>query len=1197
MAANTEVQKAVAGWPCLTPAGLRLRFTPVAPSPRQAAFLSLVNREALYGGSAGAGKMLDLSTVVLSTKGWTTMGELQVGDVVFDHDGQPTRVLWKSPVRTPTTYRVTMSDGEVIHACDDHLWNVADERQRANYQHTNPRRQATRRARRPSRGLTDEQRAAATDGRARGTALALIETNARRAVEARESAERPSVWDYTTTMTTEAVRALQGAERKRVAIPNGAPLHAPGAWRSDVPPYTLGVWLGDGRAADGSIYTCEADRAALTAELAADGWTVEVVGTVPAASSLTATQDFHRLKLTRDGRTLGVILRAEGLLGNKHVPDWVHLAPHADRQAFLGGFCDTDGTVDRRGRVEFCLAREDMVRDVHSLFWGIGEKPSRVTERVTRNQVEGFTGVAWRFSIARCSQYLFRLPRKRDRLSIDRGCGSRNEYRSIESIEEVDPRPMQCITVDNPRGLYRVGRSHLTTHNSAALLMGALMFCDVPGYNALILRRTLTDLKLPDGLIDVSNDWLSGTGAKYNANDYRWTFPKPDGDLDGGAVLQFGYMSAYGSETRYKSSQFQYCVERSERVRMADGSLRRIDSIHPGDWVATLVGPRRVTHTFDVGVKAAVRVTTPYGSVVCSPDHPILMSDGTWADPTVLAPTRCPQCDTTSAVSPTSPPAARTPDWHWSTDRRPALAGATPAATPVGRPDLDVGRAGGRTGCAASGGAPPAGLPPRLSTDPAGRLALEPHRGAPEIVLRSRGRALGRESSGPVAAGSLASCDCGPRRGDARPRLVPAVAPPHTPSPAGAGASSPLAPRSGGRARTRGCSPAASATFVHPYTRGLERATVPVAAAGGTGTVPVGDAYLWDIRVGGASHYITESGLIHANCGFDELTEFPWEEQVLYLQSRMRSSIGFHPPAADGLTVDRVPLRLRGATNPGGIGGDWVRKRYVAVDTRIRPFLPGRVHDNPGLNAEEYLASLAELPEVERRRLQDGDWDVFDIPGALWRYDDFAWTDRTEPKPVTDVDVRAMAIDPAVTDETGKGDETGILIGSLTQGDLTVELDLSGRMHPDDWARLAVAEYHKWGCSSVIVEDNQGKALLHGALGNAADQLGLPRPNLAVITAKESKEARAIPVAQAYRSTPRRVYHDLTIKGGRLESQLTSWVPRRPTTKIPSPDRLDALVWLVRHLLWNEGKSATYRTPRTGQGSVASRMMGKMPGT
>jgi hypothetical protein len=884
MAANTEVQRAVAGWPCLTPKGLRLRFTPVAPSPKQAAFLALTNREALFGGSAGSGKMLDLSTVVLSTKGWTTMGELQVGDMVFDHEGEPTRVLWKSPACTPTTYRVTMSDGEVVTACADHLWNVADERQRANYQHTDPRWQAQRRARRPSRGLTDEQRAVATDGRARGTALAAVQTNVRRAQQAREVSGRPSVWDYTTTLTTAAVAALAAAERKRVAIPNGAPLHAPGSWRSAIPPYTLGVWLGDGGASDGYIYCCDDDLPALTVELEADGWEVHVASTSTSGRS----QPFHSLRLVRDGVPLRSILRAEGLFGNKHVPDWVHLAPYADRQAFLGGFCDTDGTVNRRGRVEFCLAREDMVRDVHSMFWGIGEKPSRVTRRATRNQVEGFTGEAWRFSIARCSQYLFRLPRKRDRLAIDRGCGSRNEYRSIESIEEVDPVPMQCITVDNPRGLYRVGRSHLTTHNSAALLMAALMFCDVPGYNALILRRTLTDLKLPDGLIDVSNDWLAGTGAKYNANDFRWTFPKPDGNLEGGGVLQFGYMSSFGSETRYKSSQYQLVA-------------------------------------------------------------------------------------------------------------------------------------------------------------------------------------------------------------------------------------------------------------------------------------------------------------------YDELTEFPWEDQYLYLQSRMRSSIGFHPPAADGLTVDQIPLRMRAATNPGGVGGDWVRKRFVSPDTAIRPFLPGRVYDNPGLNAEEYLASLAELPEVERRRLEDGDWDVFEIPGALWKVSDLAWTDRTEPRPVSDVDVRAMSIDPAVTDETGKGDETGILIGSVTGGDLTVELDLSGRMHPDDWARKAVSAYHQYGCSSVIVEDNQGKALLHGALGNAADQLGLDRPTLAIITAKESKEARAIPVAQAYRSTPRRVYHDLTLKGGRLENQLTSWVPRRPTAKIPSPDRLDALVWLVRHLLWNEGKSAQYRTPRSRQ-SVASMMAGQMPG-
>jgi phage terminase large subunit-like protein len=79
---------------------------------------------------------------------------------------------------------------------------------------------------------------------------------------------------------------------------------------------------------------------------------------------------------------------------------------------------------------------------------------------------------------------------------------------------------------------------------------------------------------------------------------------------------------------------------------------------------------------------------------------------------------------------------------------------------------------------------------------------------------------------------------------------------------------------------------------------------------------------------------------------------------------------------------------------------------------------------------------------------------------------------------------------------------------------------------------------------------------------------------------------------QAYRSTPRRVYHDLALKGGALEAQLTSWVPRRNTATIQSPDRLDALVWLVRHGLWNEGKSSGYRRARTAM----AQMSGKMPG-
>jgi len=41
---------------------------------------------------------------------------------------------------------------------------------------------------------------------------------------------------------------------------------------------------------------------------------------------------------------------------------------------------------------------------------------------------------------------------------------------------------------------------------SDALLMGALQFVDVPGYAAILFRRTFSDLALPDALIPRSHE-------------------------------------------------------------------------------------------------------------------------------------------------------------------------------------------------------------------------------------------------------------------------------------------------------------------------------------------------------------------------------------------------------------------------------------------------------------------------------------------------------------------------------------------------------------------------------------------------------------------------------------------------------------------------------------------------------------------
>ena len=71
-----------------------------------------------------ARKALDVSTPVLTTTGWTTMGDIQVGDYVYDAEGKPTEVVYTTPVFKGDCYDITFDDGETIRADAGHEWTV-----------------------------------------------------------------------------------------------------------------------------------------------------------------------------------------------------------------------------------------------------------------------------------------------------------------------------------------------------------------------------------------------------------------------------------------------------------------------------------------------------------------------------------------------------------------------------------------------------------------------------------------------------------------------------------------------------------------------------------------------------------------------------------------------------------------------------------------------------------------------------------------------------------------------------------------------------------------------------------------------------------------------------------------------------------------------------------------------------------------
>ena len=81
----------------------------------------------IVGARPATGKALALDTPVPIPTGWTTMGELQPGDQVFDEHGQPCNVVYTSPVFTDhTCFDVRFDDGTTITADAGHRWLAYD---------------------------------------------------------------------------------------------------------------------------------------------------------------------------------------------------------------------------------------------------------------------------------------------------------------------------------------------------------------------------------------------------------------------------------------------------------------------------------------------------------------------------------------------------------------------------------------------------------------------------------------------------------------------------------------------------------------------------------------------------------------------------------------------------------------------------------------------------------------------------------------------------------------------------------------------------------------------------------------------------------------------------------------------------------------------------------------------------------------
>lgn len=197
--------------------------------------------------------------------------------------------------------------------------------------------------------------------------------------------------------------------------------------------------------------------------------------------------------------------------------------------------------------------------------------------------------------------------------------------------------------------------------------------------------------------------------------------------------------------------------------------------------------------------------------------------------------------------------------------------------------------------------------------------------------------------------------------------------------------------------------------------------------------------------------------------GFDELTHFT-ETQYRYMFSRLRRSQG-----------SMVPLRMRAASNPGGIGHDWVERRFISEGYKQgRIFIPARLEDNPHLDIEEYEMSLNNLDPVTRAQLREGNWKVR-ARGNLFKRE---WFQVVTYAPKVRRIVRYW--DLATTEASKKNKDpdwtVGVLLGEI-KGTYYV-LDIRRfRARPYDLERAVQKTAERDGKSvSIYIEQEPGSA-------------------------------------------------------------------------------------------------------------------------
>lgn len=220
-----------------------------------------------------------------------------------------------------------------------------------------------------------------------------------------------------------------------------------------VPPYVMGAWLGDGTNRKPTLTICDTDTV-IVDKVIESGYPqttcFDQVG-CKAYSFSGLRQDLHAYGLCNKNYSTP-----------KRIPDVYLTASIEQRLELLAGLLDTDGTLDiQKGRYHFSTVDTELLSSFVTLVSTFGWRTC-VTEQEPATSTGGITGHRLIYTVGFNPD--IRIPCLVERKRL-KECFSSKKI-SIVAVEYAEPKQGNCIQVEG--GLYMVGETLITTHNSTA---------------------------------------------------------------------------------------------------------------------------------------------------------------------------------------------------------------------------------------------------------------------------------------------------------------------------------------------------------------------------------------------------------------------------------------------------------------------------------------------------------------------------------------------------------------------------------------------------------------------------------------------------------------------------------------------------------------------------------------------------------